>query len=278
MKAVFITAMFLCVVCRPCFADTAAPALCDDVKVTLNTRDMTIEDAAKEIARQSSVSIVVDPQARGKVSVGLNAVSLDQALDIITEVNGLTWRKLTFAKPEEPKVTLDELRSAILALASMPLVAMAVEDPATKTNAVFARDLAVAPDVSLMKLPDGYEWSTVYAILATENSSEEPASTDEKTPQVAEVAGKATELTVEMSTLTSEERRAVYKEEWIAQMNLTEEARRDMLRDRMSAMFGLDPQYSEQLRDDMRYVFRDMRRSAEQNGTPMPRGMHGPRD
>ncbi len=260
-----------------CAADSPAQTA-GAPRINLDARDVTLQDAIKDIAEQSGASIVVDPKAQGKVSANLNSVDLSQALDVVTQVNNLTWKKLQFARPDDPKVTLDQLKSAILALASMPVMALAVHDPATNTSAMFARNMPASPDLSAVKLPEGYKWVTVHVVLAPEEPVKQSSAATESGDQVAEAAEDATRRIMEMAALTSEQRRQVYASEWMVQMSMTPEARRGLLRDRMSAMFDLDPTYREQLHDDMRQVFRDIRRQREQDGVPMPRGMRHHRD
>ncbi len=227
-------------------------------KVSLNLRDSTLKQATDEISRQAGVSIVVDPKAQGTVTASLDEVELAQALDVVTGTNSLTWKKLQFARQEDSKVTLDQLKSAIVALATVPLVGLSVEDPASKTSAVFAKDLSASPDVSGIGLPEGYKWATVYVVLSTGDTAK--PSTASGTADVSEVASTATQTMLDVASMTPAER----------QLNLTPEARRAMLRDQMMAMYELDPQYREVLHEDRHQVFREIRRLRQEQGLPVP--------
>ena len=244
-------------------ASADAPA-----KVTLDLRDAQLKEAVDDISRQSGASIVVDPKAEGTVTASLDKVELTQALDVVTSTNDLTWKKLQFARQEDSKVSLEQLKSGVLALATMSLVGLSVEDPTTKTSAVFAKDLAASPDVSGIGLPEGYAWTTVYVILAAETPPGPASATG--TADVGTVAKAATQTMLEVANMTPAQRQQFYASELTTQLSLTEDARRAMLRDRMTATFELDPEYRDLLRHDMREVFRDIRRTREAQGLSVP--------
>ena len=65
--------------------------------------------------------------------------------------------------------------------------------------------------------------------------------------------------TLEMAKLTPEERQQIYVNDWVAQLTLPQDLRRSLLRDRMQALFSLDPESRDQLREDMHSIFHDLR-------------------
>ena len=231
----------------------AAPA-----PVTLNAQDMPIQKAADSISEQAGAAIVVDPSVKGTVTASLKDADLTQVLDVITKSSNLVWKKISLAKSEGTEVTFDQMKAAAVALAAMPVIAMSVDDPATKTSAICAKDLPSAPDTALIKLPEKCSWVTMYVILAPPVAKDASAKTDDDT-SVKSLSDSVAAKTLKMAELSSEERQQVYASEWQAQMSLSPEARQAMIRDQMSAMFNLDPEYREQLRQDMHEVFRDMR-------------------
>ena len=226
-------------------------------KVSLDVKDMAIKDAMADLAKQAQVSIVLDPKAQGNVSVSLTNVDLSQALDVVSKMNKLTWKKLRFAKSQQDTVKLEQIQAAILALATMPMIGVKVEDPATKQCTLFAKNLPSAPEASAVKLPDGYEWTTIYVVLSAE--PEKTAATSENKDKVTALAQAESQWMLEMASLTPEERQRVYLSEYMAQMSLTPEARQALIRDRAQAMHSLDQQTRDQLRQDMHAAFRDMR-------------------
>ncbi len=102
------------------------------------------------------------------MTASLNGADVSQVLDVITKANGLTWKKLEFARKEDAKVSLDQLKSGILALASMQLVGLSVQDTAAKTTSVFTKDVPTSAEAAKPALPEGYSWTTVYVVLAPE--------------------------------------------------------------------------------------------------------------
>lgn len=237
----------------------AASAACGQTAkgITLDAQQMPAKDAVDAISRQAGVSIVLDPAIKVSITASLNDADIRQALDVIAKPNGLEWRKLQFARPKDSTLHLDELKSAIVALASMSLVGISVEDPATGASAICARNLPAPPDTSAITLPEGYTWSTVYVVLPSgQLTAKVPSPT---AADSAEVSKAETDRVLRLAGLTTEARQQVFQSEWVAQMSLVPEVRRQILRDRMRAMFSLDEQYRNELREDMRSVFQEMR-------------------
>lgn len=216
-------------------------------KVTLKTEGMQIKDAVEQIVKQTGAAIVLDPKVQGTVSASLSDADLAQVLDVITKMNNLSWKKMQFAKKTDAKVSLEQLKSTALTLTMMPFVGFSVEDPETKTNAVYAKELKTVPDTSQFSLPEGYTWTTVYVVLAPESPNKTPTDAD----KLKSLSEENTKLITEVANMTSEERQAYYQNQWMAQFNLTSEARQSMFEDMMTAMRNLDPQYQEQMRQDM---------------------------
>lgn len=59
--------------------------------VTLNLKDADVRDVAAHLAELAGLSVVIDPEVRGTVTVSLRDVPWDQALDLILTANGLGW-------------------------------------------------------------------------------------------------------------------------------------------------------------------------------------------
>ena len=231
-------------------------------KVSLDAKSMAIKDATDEIARQSGVAIVLDPKAKGTVTASLSAAELSQALDVVAKSNNLTWKKLQFARKTDSKVTLDQLKSGILALASMQLIGLSVEDPAARTGAVFAKDLPSAPDTSALSLPEGYAWTTVYVVLAPEP----PAETTSNKGKLATLTESTAKQMTDIVNLTPAERQQYFSDLVSMQMKLAPEARQAMLRGQMQAVMSLDQQSRDQWRQDMRAVFGGMHGQGQGQG------------
>lgn len=242
-----------------CFALAGVAATDAPGKVTLKADAMAIKDAADEIAKQAGVPIVVDPSAKGTITTSLTDADLAQALDVVTKPNNLTWKKLEFARKADSKVTLDQLKSSIVALASMELVGLAVEDPTTKTSVVFAKDIPAKTDVPKPALPEGYAWTTVYVVLAPEPKADEAATSKDKVASLAQTAAKQMAA---VAALSPEERKQFFADYMAAQMKLAPEARQAILRDQIQAVMSMDQQARDQFRADMRAVFSSMPRGS----------------
>ena len=239
-------------------------------KVSLDAKNMAIKDAMADLAKQAQVSIVLDPKVQGNINVSLTNVDLSQALDVVSKMNKLTWKKLRFAKSQQDTVKLEQIKAAILALASMPMIGVQVDDPATKQSTLFAKNLPSAPDTAGVKLPDGYEWTTVYVILSAE--PEKTAATSGSKDKVTALAQAQSKWMAEMASLTPEERQQVYASEFMAQMSLTPEARQALLKDRHAAMNSLDQQTRDQLHQEMRQASHGTRPPRDQSNAQQSDG------
>lgn len=216
----------------------------DIPKLTIDAKAMTIKDAAAETSRQSGAAIIVDPKASGTVTASLSGVELDQVLDVMTKSNNLTWKKLQFARKSDSKVTLDQLKAGILAVAAMPFVGLSVEDRSDKSTAVFTRSLPADLTTSKLTLPDGYAWSTVYVVLSPEPP---PAAPNQSRPAAPEKTA-ITQQTPEQYKAALDQQKEYLKNQWMEQMSLTPEARRSLIR-------HLPREDRVQLRKDMEAVF-----------------------
>ncbi len=254
MKAL-VCAIVLCFVLA-CVAVADTPN-----KVTLDAKAMTLKDAADTVSKQAGVSIVLDPKATGTVTANLSNADLSQVLDVMTKGNKLSWKKLQFARSQDSKVSLEQIKSGILALANMPLVGLAVNDPTTKTGTVFAKNMPTEADASSIGLPEGYSWSTVYVVLAPEPVAA-PSTTGNK---LADLTKSNSQQLVDVANLSPEERKQYYASQWQQTMNLAPEARQAMLRDQMEAMRNLPQQQRDMLRQDFRSAFGGGQRPQGQN-------------
>ncbi len=247
--------ILFCLICTFLIATVAAAT--EQQKVTIDAKDVSIKDFISDLSKQTGVPIVLDPKVQGSITLSLKDTELSQVLDAIAKLKNLVWKKLQFAKPSDEPVKLEQIKSAMVAIASLPLVGLAVEDPATKTCAVLAKDLPAAPDTSSVKLPEGYSWVSVYVVLASEPTQEQSAAP--ATEAVSALSKDAKERALQLAKMTPEERRRALAAEIAAEMSLAPEVRRALLADRMRAMFSLDPQFRDQYREDMHAVFHQLR-------------------
>lgn len=216
------------------------PARCGaENKVSLDAQKMPLKDVITQLAQQSQQSIVLDPKARGEVTISLNDVDLPQALDVITKLNTLTWKKVSIAVSEDSPASLEQIKLGVLALASIPVTGMAVQDPSTGQSAVVAKSLPSTPDTSAIKLPEGLSWKTFY--IVTPPIVPAAKSTYESKSQAATMVEDHVRDLQTLAQMSSEERQQYYAGEIAADMSLAPEVRKAMARDRKLALrsFGL---------------------------------------
>ena len=59
--------------------------------ISLDLKDADLKDVLRTFAELAKLNIVIDPGVRGSVTIRLNDVPWDQALDVILRVNGLGY-------------------------------------------------------------------------------------------------------------------------------------------------------------------------------------------
>lgn len=224
-------------------------------KVTINAKNLPIGDTLKQLNVQTGCDFIVDPKAKTNVTLSLTDVDLPQALDAITNTNNLIWKKISFANSDDDKPKLEQMESTIIAMSSMPMVAICVEDPATKKTVMYAKDMPSTPDKSVVPLPQNYTWKTVYVIFAKDSLVKKEEDKKDAVTAMCEAQGK---LTAEMAKMTSEQRQQVYADEIESMCNYSPEVRQQMMKDRMDAFHNLDQSTKDQLRQDMHSMFGEM--------------------
>jgi hypothetical protein len=250
MKSIAWAAILLSII-----ASAAAGAV-SNTKITVQFQAVPIAGAASQIARLSHAWILVDPKAQCSITASLNDAGLSQALDAITKPGNLSWKKLTLARQANDEVSIEELKSGILALASMPLVGLSVENSDSKTSDIFARGVSVKSNTSQIKLPENYTWTTIYVILgSTAISATTPTARKDEIRSLSEIHS---EWLMHVSSLSPTERQQVMQNEWIAKLRLPTEVRRSMFTDQTIALLGLDPQFRNQISQDYTYATRGL--------------------
>lgn len=229
-------------------------------QVTLEASDMPIKDAIAQIEKQAGVTIALDPKIDTTVTININGAEVSQALDVITKLNKLYWKKLQFARQKDNPIKLDQLKSAMLAISTLPMVGLEVEDPSSKTTALYAKNCPSSPDTASLPLPDGYSWSTVYVVLKPEP---EVTATDKQKDPVVDIAKSLSQNFEDMAKLTPEQRQQIFTSQFGALMNMDEQSRQSLLADQMRAIFNMDSQSSGQYMHDMHTVMRSLHDSGE---------------
>lgn len=245
MKVIFIVIALSVALCGVVFAEDAAKP----TKVSINANDQLLSEVAKTVGESANVSIVVDTMVDARITASASDLELTKALNILSESVSAAWKKVQFAKSSADKVTLDQIKSTIVALAGLPLMAVSIQDSEGKVSSVFAKSVPAKDDTSAIKLPDGYKWATVYVIYAAPKTGEKTASDK---ADVKDLNKQAMEKASQLSNLSPEERQGYFKNEMAGMMNLAPEVRQSIFKDQMSAMFNSDQTMRDQYMNDFR--------------------------
>lgn len=250
----FVSAMALLI------ALSVAVGAAEPAKISINVKDQTASEVGKLLAEKSGQSIIVDPKIEKKITLGLNELELPKILDMVSTSTESTWKKVQFAKKTDDKVSLDQIKSSILALAALPMLAVCVEDSAGKSASMFAKGVPSSNDAPAVKLPEGYTWVTSYVIYIPEKPVDKTASTEAKDAKekVDQMTKAAFNKPVEMANMSSEDRQKVFQNEMMGYMTLAPEARQQVLKDQISSIFNMNVDVRQKYFEDMRAAMQGM--------------------
>src|SRR5258708_688250 len=85
----WIILLFGCCMSAPPIASQTQPPVRGPMVRALNVRDGDVRDVLRLISQQTGVNIVADDTVRGSVTLNLNEVTVQQALDMLLAVKGL---------------------------------------------------------------------------------------------------------------------------------------------------------------------------------------------
>jgi len=252
--------LLMCAVAVIAVMSVAASAA-EPGNVSISAGDQMLSVIAANMEKQAGVSIIVDPKCDTKLNLSLAETELPKALDVITKLTKLTWKKVQFAKVTDGKVQLDKIKSSIVALAAMPMVAVSVADGSGKGATVFARAEQGEPDTSTIKLPEGYEWTTAYVVYDPDKLVDKPAEAakaeDPKPVVDKQTAAKMNSKRLEeLARMSPDQRKQAYAAEMADMMTLTPDARRMFMQEQFDAAKSMDPKLRSQYFSDMRTAMR----------------------
>jgi hypothetical protein len=124
-----------------------APAEAKPAPIALQYDRATLESVARQLARRTGRSIVLDSTAKPTTPVTLagEAATLDEALTRVTVPLGFSWRKI-YLPGREGEWTGDQVRAAARALEGMEGTGVIMEDPSLGKATLFMRSVPSAPD------------------------------------------------------------------------------------------------------------------------------------
>lgn len=272
------------------FLLSLACSAADNPKVTLDAKDLPIEQAMANLAKQAGVQIVCESGVKGTLTGRFEDLELEKLLGVITKSNGLTWQKVYLPPPsEEQKPTLDQMKAradAVTAVTGGPIV---VVDPATGKQKVYVEQEASAPSVDLEKLG----LKPVYLVSKPKAAAATPSTAKADKDASNRFQALQNERVQLLAQMSPEQRVAAMQAEMLAVFNMDPGVRAQFMADEMKARFNMDPQMRDQYRQLMRDTFQIMRdqgqlpagswgdRSRGERGdrdTRGDRGDRGPRD
>lgn len=264
MRIRTIAILIVCLVSLACAAGAA-----ENPKVTLDAKDMPLDQVVADLGKQSGFRIMLDSGVSGQVTGSFNSIELEKLLDAITKPTSLKWQKLYLPTPDDQKPTLEQVKARAAAISAITGSPVVIYDPATGKQKVFVEQDPKSPSVDTAKLG----LTPVYLVSKPKT---ETAATDQKSSDAA-VRYKAleTERMSLLASMTSEQRVAATHQEMLSMINLDPTIRQQIMIDQMSARHNMDPQMREQYHQVMHDTFTAMREKGllPERG---PRGNRGP--
>ena len=232
----------------------APAALAGGTTVTLDAKNMALSDAAKLFLDQTGIQVVLDTGVSGSVTAKLEGVEIEQALNVLAQANDLRWQKL-YAQPDESgKIPMDRVKAQIDALAALQNVPLAIYDPATKQQTIFARiDQSTseqAIDPAKLGLKVFYFVFKPKPPEAKEQVREDPAR------KLADLRRQQMEAFLRMNP---EQQRAAAEQEMMWMLNLPQDVQVRLIAGMFEAARNMDPALRDQFRHTMREALQGMR-------------------
>ncbi len=236
--------------------------------ISVDFTDMDISQALATLAQKAKITVVVDPNIKGKVTCSLNDVQPEQALATICKLNKLTWVK-TYASAGSDTSKLDatkliNLLDALKALGGNSLI---WEDPASGSATVFASGVKLESE-KVASMATDLKLKPVYLVRGESSASTEAAKAAQQGPKQVQ------SISVMMPP---SDPRAAAQEVWSYFAQMTPEQRGQVMHEIRHMMYeSLTPEQREQIRrrfDD----FRRRRDDGQRDGRPpMPGPMPPP--
>ncbi|MDO8684132.1 MAG: DUF4974 domain-containing protein [Armatimonadota bacterium] len=225
--------------------------------VTLDAKDMPIDQAMTELGRQAGARIVCDSDVKGNVIGQFKSIELENALDVITSTNNLKWQKVYLPAPAQAdqKPTLEQVKARAQAATALTSGSFVVYDPVTGKQKVFVEQDAAAPKVDPGKLG----LKPVYLVTKpkVETKSAQVGKPDkDSTARLQSLQEERAKLLAEM---TPEQRVGAMQQEMMYMTQMNPALRQQMVLDEYNARHNMDPQMRDTYWDVMRDTYRSLR-------------------
>ncbi|MDH7482551.1 MAG: hypothetical protein QHH26_11355 [Armatimonadota bacterium] len=216
--------------------------------ISIDFADMDISQALSSLAQKAQITIVVDPNIKGKVTCSLNDVQPEQALATICKLNKLTWVKTyTSAGSDTSKLDATKLINLLDALKALGNNSLILEDSASQSATIFAAGVKLEAE-KVNSMAADLKLKPVYLVRGESSASAEAAKKAQEGPKQVQ------SISVMMPP---SDPRAAAQEVWSYFAQMTPEQRGQVMHEIRHMMFeNLTPEQ----REEMRRRFEDWRR------------------
>lgn len=235
-------------------ASACIAAAAENPTVTLDVESKPIEQAMADLGKQAGVTISCEPGIKADITAHFASMELEKLLDTVTRTNNLKWMKLYIPVEGDEAPRIEQIKARADAVAALTGGPIGVYDPATGKQKLLVEQAPSAPAVDTGKLG----LTPVYYIFKPKAEAAAPAAAGAQDPAVRYQALEA-ERTQLLAQMTPEQQVAAKQQEMAMMLQLTPEARQQMMMAEWKARETMDPAMREQFRQVMRETFQRMR-------------------
>ncbi|MEN6519800.1 MAG: hypothetical protein ABFD46_01420 [Armatimonadota bacterium] len=239
MKPFLTLMLILLTVASVIAADTTAPAVAPakDKTVTIDVKDKPVADVLKDIAASTGQTILVEKLVDGKITASIKDTTVEKALDSITKILGIEWRKIQVVTGSSLAKDADALAAQMRTVLALKFPDMLISPAGAGGSFVHVQGETTAKEIT-KTVPSPAGFTTVYLVTDDEMAYKQELK-DESQKKVAKYAAACKEMMEMFLSMTAEERAAALKESMGVMNQLGPEAMVDM----MNSMQDIDPSY-----------------------------------
>lgn len=239
MKLFLSLMMILLTAASAIAADTPVPAVdtAKDKTVTIDVNDKPVTDVLKDLATATGQTILVEKLVDGKITANIKDTTVEKALDSVTKILGIEWRKIQVLTGSPLAKDANALAAQMRTVLSLKFPDIVIFPAGSGGSFVHIQREPTANEITkIVPSPTGF--TTVYLVTDDEKAYKQELK-DESRKKIAKYAESTREMMKMFLEMSPEERAAALKES----MNLMSQLGPEAMTNMMNSMQDMDPSY-----------------------------------
>jgi hypothetical protein len=205
--------------------------------VSLQLKDASLETVAAKLSEQAKAYVLADPVVNAKVSVSINNVTLEKALDIVCMGSELGWYLVKMDLPKDAEPDAAQVAGIVRILATMETDTFIAEQPSGPLRAQIRRgDASATPEVEpAAAIPDGL--TKAYLLTSADFKTPAPAAT--RVDKMLDIQRQSMKLMLQM---TPEETTEMMERSMEVFMNMDPREKAAMMNRTLLSISKMDPE------------------------------------